>query len=65
MVYILIGDWPGETSLDREYRRQRLREFGARPYPMPFVGTKTHRIPALGDRRLRQNDPLDRRQAAG
>lgn len=39
MVYILCGFWPGETSADREYRRRRLREFGARPYPMPFVKT--------------------------
>lgn len=39
MVYILVGYWPGETSADREHRRRRLREFGARPYPMPFVRT--------------------------
>jgi hypothetical protein len=36
MVYVLIGFWPGETAEDREYRRLRLREWGARPYPMPF-----------------------------
>ena len=40
MVYMLIGYWPGETAGDREYRRRRLREFGARPYPMPYVRTK-------------------------
>ncbi len=40
MVYMLIGYWPGETAQDRDYRRQRLREFGCRPYPMPFVRTK-------------------------
>lgn len=40
MVYMLIGYWKGETSEDREYRRRRLREFGALPYPMPFVRTK-------------------------
>lgn len=40
MVYILIGYWPGETAEDRDYRRRRLREFGARPYPMPFVRTR-------------------------
>lgn len=40
MVYILIGYWPGETSADRNYRRERLRDFGALPYPMPFVRTK-------------------------
>lgn len=37
MVYILIGYWPNECATDREYRRARLREFGARPYPMPFL----------------------------
>lgn len=40
MVYILVGYWPGETEVDREYRRAKLREFGARPYPMPFVRTR-------------------------
>ncbi len=39
MVYMLIGYWPGETAEDRDYRRKRLREFGARPYPMPFART--------------------------
>ncbi len=39
MVYMLIGYWPGETAEDRDYRRKRLREFGARPYPMPFERT--------------------------
>ncbi len=39
MVYVLVGYWPGETTEDREYRRRRLREFGCRPYPMPFVRT--------------------------
>lgn len=39
MVYMLIGYWPNETADDREFRRQRLREFGALPYPMPFVRT--------------------------
>lgn len=40
MVYMLCGYWPNETQADREYRRVRLRQFGARPYPMPFVRTK-------------------------
>ncbi len=40
MVYMLIGYWPGETHEDREYRRAKLREFGARPYPMPYVRTR-------------------------
>lgn len=39
MVYMLVGYWPGETHADREHRRRRLREFGARPYPMPYVRT--------------------------
>jgi hypothetical protein len=39
MVYMLIGYWPGETLEGWEYRRARLREFGARPYPMPFERT--------------------------
>ena len=40
MVYMLVGYWPGETHADRDYRRAALREFGARPYPMPFVRSK-------------------------
>ena len=36
MVYMLCGYWPGETQQDREYRRKRLREFGARPFPMVY-----------------------------
>lgn len=39
MVYMLVGFWPGETMEDCDYRRQRLRDFGARPYPMPFRRT--------------------------
>lgn len=39
MVYMLIGYWPGETASDRDARRQKLRDFGARPYPMPYVRT--------------------------
>jgi hypothetical protein len=39
MVYVLIGYWPGETHEDRDHRRAKLREFGARPYPMPYVRT--------------------------
>jgi hypothetical protein len=39
MVYMLIGYWPDETPADRDYRRRRLREFGARPFPMPFIRT--------------------------
>ncbi len=40
MVFILIGYWPGETQQDREYRRVKLRDFGARPYPMPFIRSR-------------------------
>lgn len=39
MVYMLIGYWPNETAEDREYRRAALREFGCRPYPMPYMRT--------------------------
>jgi hypothetical protein len=39
MVYMLVGYWPGETIEDCLYRRDRLREFGCCPYPMPFVRT--------------------------
>lgn len=39
MVYMLVGYWPGETAEDREHRRRMLRDFGARPYPMPYVRT--------------------------
>ena len=37
MVYMLIGYWPGETVESWLHRRQALRNFGARPYPMPYV----------------------------
>ena len=40
MVYMLIGYWDGETENDWEYRRQKLRDFGARPYPMPYHRNK-------------------------
>jgi len=40
MVYMLVGYWPGETIQDCLYRHKKLRSFGARPYPMPFVRTK-------------------------
>jgi hypothetical protein len=40
MVYMLIGYWPGETMEDCVYRQRKLRDFGCRPYPMPFVRTK-------------------------
>jgi 2-methylthioadenine synthetase len=40
MVYILIGYWPGETDTDWVYRQSKLREFGCRPYPMPYERNK-------------------------
>jgi len=40
MVYMLIGYWPGETEEDRVYRQEKLREFGAVPYPMPYERTR-------------------------
>ena len=39
MVYMLIGYWPNETHEDRDYRRAKLRDFGAAPYPMPYERT--------------------------
>lgn len=39
MVYMLIGEDPAETHEARDYRRAKLREFGCRPYPMPFRRT--------------------------
>lgn len=36
-VYMLIGYKRGETHADRDHRRRMLRDFGARPYPMPFA----------------------------
>lgn len=41
MVYMLCGYWPGETTADREYRRKRLRDFGARPFPMAYINDQT------------------------
>jgi hypothetical protein len=39
LVYMLIGFAPGETHEDRDYRRRKLREYGALPYPMPYRRT--------------------------
>lgn len=39
LVYMLIGFVPGEAHRDRDYRRRKLREFGALPYPMPYRRT--------------------------
>lgn len=40
MVYMLITNKDGQTIEDWEYRRAKLRAFGARPYPMPFERTR-------------------------
>lgn len=39
MVYMLIGHADHEVHADRDYRRRKLREYGCRPYPMPFERT--------------------------
>lgn len=39
MVYMLLGYWPWSNLADWELRRRKLREFGARPYPMPYQRT--------------------------
>lgn len=39
MVYVLVGYWTGETMQDCLYRIQKLLDFGARPYPMPYRRT--------------------------
>lgn len=36
MVYMLIGYWPGESDSDWLYRQKKIRDWGARPYPMPY-----------------------------
>jgi hypothetical protein len=38
MVYMLIGH--EESAENRELRRKKLRDFGVRPYPMPYVRTQ-------------------------
>lgn len=40
MCYLLVGFWPGETLASNLYRIEKLRDFGARPYPMPYVRTR-------------------------
>lgn len=39
MVYLLCGYWPGEKIEDCVYRVEKLRDYGCRPYPMPFHRT--------------------------
>lgn len=48
-VYMLVGFWDGpRLTEDDFYRHKRLREFGCRPYPMPYVrgkkGEKGHEL---------------------
>jgi len=40
MVYMLISNEHGQDFEDWDYRRKRLRAFGARPYPMPYERTR-------------------------
>lgn len=40
MVYLLVGYWAGETMEGNLHRARKLREFGARPYPMPYERTQ-------------------------
>jgi len=49
MVYMLIGFELGETHADRDYRRNKLREFGVRPYPMPHARSGRSRSGAAGE----------------
>jgi hypothetical protein len=38
MVYMLVAYWHGpKITADDHYRREKLRAFGCRPYPMPYV----------------------------
>lgn len=40
MVYMLVAYWErGKLAADDFYRHAKLREFGCRPYPMPYVRT--------------------------
>ncbi len=79
MVYMLVGychahkgpastcQCPeADTHEQREYRRRQLREFGCRPYPMPYERTRQ----LIGFqrwvvRRLDINVPWDKFQAVG
>ena len=41
LVYMLVGYWDGpRLDADDFYRRERLREFGCLPYPMPYARTR-------------------------
>lgn len=44
MVYMLCGYWEGETQADREYRRKKIRDFGARPFPMVYGPNATREL---------------------
>lgn len=59
MVFMLIGYWPGETAEDRDYRRRRLREFGARAVSdaVPAHDGACW-LPAMGGWRVRQKGSL-------
>ena len=40
MVYMLIGYDQLETPEHWQYRSKAIRDFGADPYPMPYIRTK-------------------------
>ena len=40
LVYMLVGYWPDENQQARQQRLDAIREFGALPYPMPYVRTQ-------------------------
>ena len=41
LVYMLVGYWRGSVLTDDDfYRHRKLREFGCRPYPMPYERTR-------------------------
>ena len=44
-VYMLIGYWPGEDPGEREARLRTIREFGAKPYPMPYLEMASRKGP--------------------
>ena len=48
MVYVLIGYAPGETHEQRDYRRKKLEDFGALPYPMVYRKNLESRVELNG-----------------
>lgn len=60
-VYMLIGHKQGETHEDRDHRRRMLRDFGCRPYPMPYTreGDLGHELVAFQNWCLQRKDVTD------